>query len=124
MSPAKLPVDKILAATLADLEAHRIVERIWAKDHTVWKPDPAEIANRLGWLDVADRVLASLGDLESFVGEVRAAGFTDAVLLGMGGSSLAPEVMRRTFRPRRGFPRLHVLDSTVPATVAGCNAVR
>ncbi len=119
MSPAKQPVDKVLAHTLADLEPQRIVERIWQKDYTVWKPDPTEIANRLGWLDVADRVLASLGELESFVADVRAAGFSDAVLLGMGGSSLAPEVMRRTFRARRGFLRLHVLDSTVPGWVAG-----
>ncbi|MBI5877457.1 MAG: glucose-6-phosphate isomerase [Chloroflexi bacterium] len=119
MSPAKPSADRILARTLDDLKTQNTVARIWQKDHTVWKPDPTELANRLGWLDVADRVLAELPALNAFVAEMRAAGYTDAVLLGMGGSSLAPEVMRRTFRVKRGYLRLHVLDSTVPGWVAG-----
>nr|MBI2903892.1 bifunctional transaldolase/phosoglucose isomerase [Chloroflexota bacterium] len=104
-------------AALADLQRRNIVARIWAKDHTVWKPDSREIADRLGWLTVADTLREHAKDLAALADEIRAAGFTDVVLLGMGGSSLAPEVLRATFGKRHGYPRLRVLDSTVPAWV-------
>jgi len=114
-SYANVPAD--LDATLANLQVQNIVARIWQKDHTVWKPDPTEITNRLGWLTEADQMLEKIEDLLAFAKQVREAGFTDAVLLGMGGSSLAPEVLRNTFRKKKGYLRLHVLDSTVPAWV-------
>ncbi|MBI5828936.1 MAG: bifunctional transaldolase/phosoglucose isomerase, partial [Chloroflexi bacterium] len=104
-------------AALADLQRRNIVARVWAQDHTVWKPDPREIADRLGWLTVADTLQEHAKDLAALADEIRAAGFTDVVLLGMGGSSLAPEVLRATFGKRHGYPRLRVLDSTVPAWV-------
>ncbi|MCI0474665.1 MAG: hypothetical protein L0Y55_00300, partial [Anaerolineales bacterium] len=104
-------------ATLADLQRRAVIQRIWAKDHTVWKSDPREITNRLGWLTVADTLHEHVDELIAFADEIRRAGFKDVVLLGMGGSSLAPEVFRVTFGKRRGYPRLHVLDSTVPAWV-------
>jgi len=104
-------------ATLADLQRQNVVARIWAKDHTVWKPNPREITNRLGWLIVADALHERADDLVAFTDEIRTAGFKDVVLLGMGGSSLAPEVLRATFGPQPAYPRLHVLDSTVPAWV-------
>src|SRR5205807_9747816 len=75
------------------------------------------IANRLGWLTIAQRMLAQASELEGFAAEVRKEGVRDVVLLGMGGSSLAPEVLRRCFPPRPGYPTLHVLDSTDAATV-------
>lgn len=118
MPPQTPSLSALLSRALSRLEKEQIVARIWRKDHTVWKPDPTELANRLGWLDVADRILADAEELESFVADAQTAGFSDAVVLGMGGSSLAPEVFRRSFRPRRGFLRLHVLDSTVPGWVA------
>jgi len=106
-----------IEAALAELDQRNIIERIWRKDHTVWKPDPAEIANRLGWLNVGDLMSRQIPDLQSFAGEVRDAGFRHVVLLGMGGSSLGPEVLRQVFGSAEGYPELIVLDSTLPATV-------
>jgi transaldolase/glucose-6-phosphate isomerase len=99
-----------------------IVERIWKRDADLWKPgDPAHatvIHNRLGWLDSPVAMRDRVTDLTSFAAEVRQEGFTDAVLLGMGGSSLCPEVLRTSFGPIAGFPVLHVLDTTDPQAVA------
>jgi len=104
-------------AALHEMALTRIVARLWAKDHTLWKQDPTEIANRLGWLTVAEQLREKVGPLQSFAQGIRAAGFRDVVLIGMGGSSLGPEVFRRTFGSARGFPRLWVLDSTMPGFV-------
>ncbi len=104
-------------ATLEDLERRDVVGRIWRRDHTVWKPSPEEIANRLGWLDVVDLMREQVPALESFAHEVREAGFRHVVLLGMGGSSLGPEVLRQTFSRAPGYPELVVLDSVIPAAV-------
>ena len=104
-------------ATLVDLRRQDVMRRIWAKDHTVWKPDPEEITNRLGWLTVTDITCEQLPSLAAFAEEVRDAGFKHVVLLGMGGSSLGPEVLRQTFGSIAGYPELTVLDSTVPAQV-------
>ena len=104
-------------AALADLGQRDVVGRIWQKDHTVWSPDPAEITNRLGWLTITDLMGEQIPALQSFAQEVRAAGFRHVVLLGMGGSSLGPEVLRQTFGSANGYPELIVLDSTVPAWV-------
>ena len=104
-------------ATLADLQRRNLVGRIWARDYTVWRPDSREITNRLGWLTVASEVHEHVDEIVAFAEEIKAAGFQDVVLLGMGGSSLAPEVLRASFGPQAGYPRLHVLDSTVPAWV-------
>ena len=107
--------------TLSKLDAGNIVARIWQNDHRVWKADPTEIADRLGWLTVTDTMQEQLPRLASFAADVRDAGYRHVVLLGMGGSSLAPEVLRRTFSRIRGnaagFPELLVLDSTLPAWV-------
>jgi glucose-6-phosphate isomerase len=87
-------------------------------DGTLWAPEGTpELTDRLGWLDIAERMAAQLDDLSAFVAEVRRDGYTDAVLLGMGGSSLAPEVFWRSFGPREGYLKLHVLDSTHPDQV-------
>ena len=104
-------------AALTDLKGRDAVGRIWRRDHTLWKPDPAEIADRLGWLQVTDMMGGQVAALEAFAAEVRAAGFRHAVLLGMGGSSLGPEVLRQTFGSAAGYPELMVLDSTVPDAV-------
>ncbi len=96
------------------------VQRLWGRDPTLWKNDPAHekvIRHRLGWLDVADRMVSELPRLRAFVGAARAEGIRHAVLCGMGGSSLAPEVFRETFGSKAGFPELHVLDSTAPGAI-------
>ena len=108
-------------AALDRLEAQSFSRRLWERDATLWKQDPEHqkiIRNALGWLTVADTMLKQLDVLEGFPQEVRSAGFTDQVLLGMGGSSLCPDVCRATFGTRPGFLQLHVLDSTDPASVA------
>ena len=103
--------------TLADFRQRGIVERIWRRDHTVWKPDPTEISNRLGWLTITDLMRSQLSTLEAFRDEIRGAYFRHVVLLGMGGSSLGPEVLRQTFGSADGYPELIVLDSTIPSRV-------
>ena len=102
---------------LAGLRDGRVVGRIWAGDHTVWKPEPTEITNRLGWLWSPANLRGALPEIEAFVEGVREAGYTDVLLLGMGGSSLAPETFRRAFGVREGYPDLAVLDSTDPGAV-------
>jgi glucose-6-phosphate isomerase len=101
----------------ADLNENQIINRIWKKDYTVWKNDPEEISNRLGWLDCIDVTHKMFDEINSFVEEIRIAGYTQALLMGMGGSSLAPEVFRLTFGVKKGYLDLHVLDSTHPEAV-------
>jgi transaldolase/glucose-6-phosphate isomerase len=102
---------------LQQMDRDRIVERIWRKDHTVWKDDPTQIADRLGWLTVSDLMRERIGELEGFAEQAATDGFETAILLGMGGSSLAPEVFARTFGFADGALELIVLDTTHPATI-------
>lgn len=96
----------------------RFARRLWSKDHTLWTEDPQpEITDRLGWLTLPERMHEVLEDLTEFAEKVRAEAIRHVVLLGMGGSSLAPEMYYRTFGSRRGFPDLIVLDSTHPGAV-------
>jgi glucose-6-phosphate isomerase len=107
-----------VAEKLALAKQAGVAERLHDGDATLWgEPGTPEIANRLGWLTIAERMLGELDAVETFAQEVRDEGLLDVVLLGMGGSSLAPEVLRRAFGHRAGSPRLHVLDSTDAATI-------
>jgi len=93
---------------------------LFAKDTATWSTDPAiqqKIANRLGWLSSPALMAESVGRVKAFAEGVRRDGFTDVVLLGMGGSSLAPEVLRAVVGAAPGWPRLHMLDSTDPAAI-------
>ena len=92
------------------------VARVWARDASVWTGKDEDAW--LGWLHVAHDQAADAHAFEDLVRTVHQADFTDAVVLGMGGSSLCPDVLAATFPPRLGFPRLHVLDSTDPQQVA------
>jgi transaldolase/glucose-6-phosphate isomerase len=106
--------------TIKLAEREQWVRRLWNKDASLWKPDENHqkiIRNALGWVTVIDQLVEAADELAAFSERVRNDGFTDVMLLGMGGSSLCPEVFRRTFGKRDGFPQLHVLDSTDPATV-------
>jgi transaldolase / glucose-6-phosphate isomerase len=103
---------------LAKAGEQRVSERLREGDATLWGPaGTPEIANRLGWLTTAERMLEQASSLKAFADRVREDGLRDVVLLGMGGSSLAPEVLRRSFGSAPGHPTLHVLDSTDAATV-------
>jgi glucose-6-phosphate isomerase len=124
-NPALGPQQQAFAAAVAALKAEGVVGRIWQKDTSVWSSSAAHakiISNSLGWLRVPGQTLARLDEITSFAAEIRAAGFTHAVVLGMGGSSLCPEVLRQSFGPQAGWPQLLVLDSTVPAAVAAIEA--
>ena len=105
------------AAQLARLQAEDVVARIWRRDHTVWKPAPTEIEDRLGWLTVTRRMRQEATALQVFAQGVRSVGYRHVVLLGMGGSSLGPEVLRNVIGSAEGYPQLIVLDSTVPTVV-------
>jgi glucose-6-phosphate isomerase len=108
-------------ATLDQLEKQKFPQRLWDRDASLWKNDPAQqrvIRNALGWLRIPHAMLEHLEALSRFVQEVKAAGYSHAVVLGMGGSSLCPDVCRATFGAAPGYLELHVLDSTVPASVA------
>src|SRR4051794_26621291 len=113
-----------------------VVGRIWRKDGTLWAPEGTpEVTNRLGWLDIAQREREKLADYTAFAEGLRAEGYRDAVVLGMGGSSLAPggcrdgavlgrgasslapEVFRQSFGKRDNGLELHILDSTHPQQV-------
>src|SRR3954462_14166434 len=96
----------------------QVARRVWQRDESLWGgPGVPEIGNRLGWLTEADRILDQVEELNRFRDECLAAGLTDAVLLGMGGSSLAPLVFKLSFGDQASGLRLHVLDSTDPAAV-------
>jgi transaldolase/glucose-6-phosphate isomerase len=98
----------------------QVASKIWGKDPAVWTDDPpaqATIKNRLGWLHVTDLMQERADDLKRFARDVREDGYTSVVLLGMGGSSLAPEVINRVFGQREGYPRFFMLDSTEPGTI-------
>ena len=107
---------------LAALETDAIVRRIWERDWTVWKPVDREISNRLGWLSSPAAAGETLSDLEAFAASVRGVGLARAVVLGMGGSSLAPEVYARLFGTEALSLELEVLDTTEPAAVAAAGA--
>jgi glucose-6-phosphate isomerase len=107
----------VIEKTLNHISRERIIARIWQKDHTVWRKDATEILNRLGWLDCIEVTKKSFDEINSFVEEIRKESFTDALLMGMGGSSLTPEVFRFTFGVKKGFLDLHVLDSTHPEAI-------
>ncbi|MCS6860539.1 MAG: bifunctional transaldolase/phosoglucose isomerase [Abditibacteriales bacterium] len=113
----RLP-DDLAAAVQQSLEEWRVegkVRRLWAGDRRLWTN--ADENKWLGWLHVTDDQLAHIDHLRRIAEEVKEWGFSHALLLGMGGSSLCPEVMAKTFGKIAGFPALHVLDSTDPAQV-------
>ena len=103
-------------AGLANLESNNIIQRIWGHDHTVWKESPVEIENRLGWLTIMDTMQADVERLQMLASSLENDGYSNVVLLGMGGSSLAPEVLSFVFDESYGLG-LNVLDSTDPSMV-------
>jgi transaldolase/glucose-6-phosphate isomerase len=114
--PAEL--EQPVAERLRRAAEEDVVRRIWRKDGTLWAPPGTpELDDRLGWLTIADKLAEDMPEIRAFVREAADDGLADVVLLGMGGSSLAPEVFRRSSPPSEGALRLHVLDSTEPLAV-------
>jgi glucose-6-phosphate isomerase len=110
-------INELITKTLSKLSEEKIVERIWNKDYTVWDDNPAEISNRLGWLDSVEATSKAKSEIKEFVRSVIKDGFTHVLLMGMGGSSLAPEVFRLTFGVKDDHLDLAVIDSTHPDAV-------
>ena len=112
-----------IRARLQNWQATRLTSRIWEHDPGVWVANPAvaaktpELADRLGWLTLPTDMQAHVPTWRECAQQVCAEGFTDVVLLGMGGSSLAPELYAATFGSTSGYPRLHIMDSTHPEAV-------
>jgi transaldolase/glucose-6-phosphate isomerase len=110
---------KAYDSALETLAQRDFLKKLWAKDPALWSTDAQHadiIKHALGWLDIPQKMLESVANLQSFAKEV-AAEYSHAVVLGMGGSSLAPDILRATFGKVEGFPQLHVLDSTDPQQV-------
>ena len=111
------PYQPLVETALAEMRSEQVISRIWEHDYTLWKPAPDEITNRLGWLNSPATMPGAIPELHRLSENLRSDGYTHALLLGMGGSSLAPEVFRETFGVREGYLDLGVLDSTVPGAV-------
>jgi transaldolase / glucose-6-phosphate isomerase len=109
------PLATEVGATLEEWRKEGKVRRLWAGDASLWTE--TDEAKWLGWLGIIDQQRHAVAHLQDFADDVRRGGFTDLLLLGMGGSSLGPEVLGETFGAAPGFPKLHVLDSTDPAQV-------
>jgi transaldolase/glucose-6-phosphate isomerase len=112
--------DRVNAA-IAEANAEDVRNRIRNKDASLWKSEPDDVRvinNSLGWLTVAEEMIGVGGELSEFAESIRTRGFRHVMVCGMGGSSLCPEVLARTFGPQEGFPELLVLDSTDPDVLA------
>lgn len=111
------PYEKDIGRALGEIATKTVIRRIWKKDWTVWGAEPKEIFDRLGWLTAAHDIEQGIPAMETAVREVREAGYEQAFVLGMGGSSLAPEVFSRIFKTVPGYLDLEILDSTDPSAV-------
>ncbi|MBN2383836.1 glucose-6-phosphate isomerase [bacterium] len=100
-----------------ELIRENVITRIWQRDHTVWKPDPKEISNRLGWLNAPQNMIPRIKEINGFCRELRDDGFKHAIVLGMGGSSLAPDVFQAVLKTKKGYLDLDVLDTTDPGAI-------
>src|SRR5258708_2949207 len=108
-------LSEAVEATLDDWHAHEKVKSLWGRDASLWTG--GDESKWLGWLNIVGEQKRSIRRFTNFAEEVKDARFSHVLLLGMGGSSLCPEVMRKSFGKRQGFPELHVLDSTDPAQI-------
>ena len=119
MSRLKTSLPESLATTvktaITDWQSHGAMQRLWQRDATLWTG--SDESKWLGWLDIVDEQIAQHDQLQKIAKEVQNRGFQHVLLLGMGGSSLCPEVLRKTFGRITHFPILHVLDSTDPSQV-------
>jgi glucose-6-phosphate isomerase len=109
-------------AAVADWQSNNKVDRFWKKDASLWTHDDEE--KWMGWIDIVERQQKNLGSFAELGGDVKSSDFTTLLLLGMGGSSLCPEVLGKTFGEKPEFPALRIVDSTDPAYImAVCKEV-
>ncbi|HMQ68148.1 MAG TPA: hypothetical protein PKA90_03910 [Ignavibacteria bacterium] len=109
-----------ISKTLKKFEKRDVIKRIWEKDTTIWKKGENYdelIKNRLGWMSLPTEMISNCDEINAFTDDLRENGFTHAVVMGMGGSSMCPEVCRDTFGIREGYLNLHILDTTDPLTI-------
>jgi transaldolase / glucose-6-phosphate isomerase len=109
------PLAKEVVQAVSDWRAAGKVRRLWQRDASLWTN--TDESQWLGWLDITEKQLEKKDQFQRLADEIRKENFSDILLLGMGGSSLCPEVLEKTFGRIKGFPQLHVLDSTDPAQV-------
>jgi len=114
------PLAGAVATSIEDWKKNNKVARLWQKDASLWSG--TDESNWLGWLTITEEQLGQIDALKQIAGDVKKARFKYALLLGMGGSSLCPEVLQMTFGKIKGFPELHVLDSTDPAQIKAIEA--
>ena len=116
------PLTDRVNTALEAARAANVSKRAWSREASLWKPDADSVKvinNSLGWLGVAGEMLGAVDELREFAATIRTRGFRHVMVCGMGGSSLCPEVLAKTFGPQSGFPELLVLDSTDPDVIAG-----
>lgn len=113
--PGSADMKEVLAEEMQAWRNTGRIRQLWARDSSLWTETTED--HWLGWLKIVDQELADPGPLEDFAAEVRRRGFADVVVLGMGGSSLGPEVLGETFGHQSGWPQFHMLDSTDPAQI-------
>ena len=114
------PLATAVKSAIREWQAGGKMKRLWQRDASLWTD--GDESKRLGWLDIVDQQIAQNEQLRKTADDVKNAGFRHVLLLGMGGSSLCPEVLRMTFGTISGFPELHVLDSTDPAQIKSFEA--
>ena len=123
---ASLPssLQSSVAGTSAEWQSSNKLGRLWSRDASLWTSGEGsdDESKWLGWLDIVERQQQDLASFASLREDIHSAGFTHALLLGMGGSSLCPEVLSFTYGQQPGFPKLHIVDSTDPAQVAAARA--
>ncbi len=113
-------LQKDVDGTLAAFDKEKLTESFWAQDSSIWTDDPeigGEVGQRLGWLTVVETMQGETARLRDFVEEIKSLGYSRAVLVGMGGSSLAPAVFQSCFGTAEGFLNLNVLDTTDPTSI-------
>lgn len=115
LNPQSLEND--LSQTLTALQDNMVLKRLWAHDHTLWSDRGDEIENRLGWLHLHETMTQLIPEIEKVVEQLRNEKFERAILLGMGGSSLAPEMFYKVFGKQPGYLEITILDSTDPGAI-------
>ena len=112
-----------LVHALEDFSKNDVLRRLWEHDYTLWSDSGNEIENRLGWLHLHETMLQKLPQIDMFVQQIQNRNFERVILLGMGGSILAPDVFQKIFGNKKGYPELMILDSTDPGAILNIESI-